>query len=65
MGLGPDGNAKMGPKKGSNIGAKMEPFGSQIRTILTLEHHLGEIGAQKATSKKEFRIWGGGALREV
>ena len=54
-----------GPKRAPKWEPKWSLLGSQIRTILTLGHHLGEIGAQKAASKNECRIWGvpGGGLK--
>ena len=36
-----------GPKKAPKWEPKWSALGSQIRTILTLGHHLGEVGAQK------------------
>ncbi len=51
------------PKRAPKWEPKWSLLGSQIRTILTLGHHLGEIGAQKAASKNECIIWGGEALR--
>ena len=44
------------PKRAPKWEPKWSVLGSQIRTILTLGHHLGEIGAQKAASKNECRI---------
>ncbi len=46
------------PKRVPKWEPKWSLLGSQIRTILTLGHHLGEIGAQKAASKNDRRIWG-------
>ena len=54
-----------GPKRAPKWEPKWSLLGSQIRTILTLGHHLGEIGTQKAASKNECRIWwvrGGGEI---
>ncbi len=52
-----------GPKRVPKWEPKWSLLGSQIRTILTLGHHLAEIGAQKAASKNECRIWGGKRCR--
>ncbi len=54
------------PKRAPKWEPKWSLLGSQIRTILTLGHHWAEIGAQKAASKNECRIWGGrGAAMSV
>ena len=53
------------PKRDPKWEPKWSLLGSQIRTILTLGHPLGEIGSQRAASKNECRICGGGEALQV
>ena len=52
-----------GSKKGSKMGAKIESFGLPKPNYTHFGHHLGEIGIQKAASKKRLQNLGGGALQ--